>query len=91
MWKATFIFSDHSKLTVKGKGTITFSNALRCWKDYGGMHSEQSTYQQYPKKDHPEVCFRKKLKEVWDSKAAGMEYADYMKRYRKGECLCTTI
>lgn len=79
MWRAEFNYSDKSKASIRGKGAITFRIAIKLWLTFG-VYASKGSYQQYPKKDHTAVCFKKKLEEIWDKEVAGMEYEEFIKK-----------
>lgn len=62
MWKIFFTYSDKSRCTVKGKGTITPGLAVKSYYRYG-LHAAEAIYQQYPKKDHEPVPLEEKIRE----------------------------
>lgn len=63
MWKIFFTYSDKSRCTVTGKGTITPEIAVKCYYRYG-LYATEAIYQQYPKKDHEPVPLEEKMREL---------------------------
>ncbi len=61
MWKVFFVYSDKSKCTITGKHKdIPLDLAIKYHNQYG-IHAAQSTYQQYPKKDHEPMDLVEKI------------------------------
>lgn len=64
MWKVLFEYSDKSKCTITGAHKEI---PLRLAIDYHnlcGIHAIRSIYQQYPKKDNPEMDLMEKIEEL---------------------------
>lgn len=64
MWKILFEYSDKSKCTITGAHKeIPLRLAIDCHNSYG-IHAIRSIYQQYPKKDNPEMDLMEKIEEL---------------------------
>jgi len=64
MWKIFFEYSDKSKCTLTGKHKdIPLDLAIKYYKEYG-IHSDKSTYQQYPKKNHEPINLVDKIEQL---------------------------
>lgn len=56
MWKIFITYDDKSKVTLTGKQKeIDLKLALKYYNQYVAGRKCTAKYQQYPKKDHPEV------------------------------------
>ena len=62
MWKIKIEYQDKSKLTLTGKHKdIPFRLALKYYNELVSGRICKSVYQQYPKKDYPEIDLYEKL------------------------------
>ncbi len=65
MWKIKIIYSDKSKITLTGKHRdIPLELALHYHNLYVVGRCCESSYQQYPKKDHDGLSLEHKLEEL---------------------------
>ena len=65
MWKIKITYDDKSKLTLTGKHKdIPYRLAIKYFMEYVNGRQCEAIYQQYPKKDHPEMDLFDKIDEL---------------------------
>lgn len=65
MWKIKITYDDKSKATLTGKHKdIPYRLAVKYFMEYVNGRQCEAIYQQYPKKDHPEMSLSDKIEEL---------------------------
>ena len=65
MWKIKITYDDKSKATLTGKHKdIPYRLAVKYFMEYVNGRQCEAIYQQYQKKDHPEMSLSDKIEEL---------------------------